>query len=70
MNINPDRVPVIVGAAQVNDRPNDPFAGLDSLGLMAAAARGADGDAGGGWLSALDSVAVVDQLSFPELGDL
>lgn len=70
MSSDPARVPVIVGAAQINDRPADPFAGLDSLGLMIAAARAADADAGGGWLHDLNSVAVVDQLSFPELGDL
>ncbi len=70
MSIDPTRVPVIVGAAQINDRPTDPLAGLDSFGLMAAAAHRADADAGGGWLNRLDSVAVVDQLSFPELGDL
>jgi len=62
------RIPVIVGVGQVNDRPADPFAGLDSLGLMEAAARAAEADGGGGWLARLDSVGVVDQLSFPELG--
>lgn len=70
MSIDPARVPVLVGAAQINDRPSDPFAGLDSLGLMEAAARGADADAGGGWLEGLDSIAVVDQISFPDLGDV
>ncbi|HYD86441.1 MAG TPA: hypothetical protein VEA80_03105 [Vitreimonas sp.] len=65
-----ERIPVIVGVGQINDRPADPFAGLDSLGLMAAAARAADVDAGGGWLTRLDSVAVVNQISFPALGDV
>jgi len=63
------RLPVIVGVGQVNDRPQDPFDGLDSLGLMAAALRQADADAGSGWLHRLDSLAVVDQISFAELGD-
>lgn len=68
--IDPAHVPVIVGVGQVNDRPSDPFAGLDSLGLMAAAARRADEDAGGGWLPRIDSLAVVDQISFRGLGDV
>jgi acetyl-CoA C-acetyltransferase len=66
------RIPVIVGVGQVNDRDetDKPSLGLDSLGLMEAALRAADRDAGGGWLSRLDSLAVVDQISCPELGDV
>ena len=52
------RIPVIVGVGQVNDRPADPQQGLDSLGLMEAALRVADEDAGGGWLARLNSLAV------------
>jgi acetyl-CoA C-acetyltransferase len=65
-------IPVIIGVGQINDRdePAKPALGLDSLGLMEAALRAADSDAGGGWLSALESLAVVDQISFPELGDV
>src|SRR3984957_9859360 len=37
---------------------------------MEAALRAADQDAGGGWLSTLDSLGVVDQISWPELGDV
>jgi acetyl-CoA C-acetyltransferase len=64
MSNDPERIPVIVGVGQVNDRPMDPQAGLDSAGLMEAALRAADADAGGGWLEALDSLALVDQISF------
>ncbi|UPT63901.1 MAG: hypothetical protein M0D54_04985 [Hyphomonadaceae bacterium JAD_PAG50586_4] len=65
------RTPVIVGVGQLNDRPVDPMAGLDTLGLMAAAARLAEADTGGGaWLAGIDSVGVVDNLSFRELGDV
>jgi acetyl-CoA C-acetyltransferase len=67
------RIPVIIGVGQVNDRDAVTGAaslGLDSLGLMAAALRAADRDAGGGWLSRLDSLAVVEQISCPELGDV
>lgn len=67
---DPERIPVIVGVGQVNDRPADPQAGLDSLGLMVAALRVADTDAGGGWLADLDSLAVVDQISFRQLNPL
>ena len=69
-NYNP--IPVIVGVGQLNDRdePGKPSLGLDSLGLMEAALRAADRDAGGGWLPRLESLGVVDQISFPELGDV
>ncbi|WP_095012521.1 acetyl-CoA acetyltransferase [Tsuneonella mangrovi] len=62
-----EAIPVIVGVGQVEDRPGDPFAGLDSVGLMVAALKAADQHAGGGWLADVDSLAVVSQLSFPEL---
>ncbi|UVO50953.1 acetyl-CoA acetyltransferase [Sphingomonas sp. SUN019] len=61
---NPERIAVIVGVGQVNDRPSDPLQGLDSLGLMEAALKEADRDAGDGWLADADSVAVVQQISF------
>ena len=72
MGEDAERIAVIVGVGvgQVNDRPKDPAEGLDSLGLMAAALREADADAGGGWLPRLDSLAVVDQISFRDLGDV
>jgi acetyl-CoA C-acetyltransferase len=66
-NLDPERVPVIVGVGQINDRPANPDTGLDSLDLMVAALRLADEDAGGGWLERLDSLAVVDQISFRQL---
>ncbi|WP_298675333.1 acetyl-CoA acetyltransferase [uncultured Sphingomonas sp.] len=62
--MDPERVAVIVGVGQVNDRPADPMQGLDSLGLMVAALEAADRDAGGGWLADVESVAVVMQISF------
>jgi acetyl-CoA C-acetyltransferase len=66
------RIPVIIGVGQVNDRdePGRPNAGLDSLGLMTAALQAADNDAGGGWLPRLESLGVVDQISYPQLGDV
>lgn len=58
-----DRIPVIVGVGQINDRADE----LDSFQLMNAALEAADTDAGGGWLKQVQSLTVVDQLSFPEL---
>jgi acetyl-CoA C-acetyltransferase len=65
-------IPVIIGVGQVNDRDeqNHASSSLDSLGLMEAALRAADADAGGDWLGRLDSLGVVDQISYPELGDV
>jgi acetyl-CoA C-acetyltransferase len=63
-------IPVIIGVGQVNDRDEQNKASLDSLGLMEAALRAADLDAGGAWLQRLDSLGVVDQISYPELGDV
>jgi acetyl-CoA C-acetyltransferase len=65
MNTDPTRIPVIIGVGQINDRACE----MDSLGLMIAALERADADAGGGWISALDSIAVVNQISFPKLGN-
>jgi acetyl-CoA C-acetyltransferase len=67
---DPSRTPVIIGVGQINDRPETPEAGLDPVGLMAAALRIADEDAGGGWLAQLDSLDVVDQISFRHLNPL
>jgi acetyl-CoA C-acetyltransferase len=65
MNTNPERTPVIIGVGQFNDRACE----HDSLGLMIEALKVADADAGGGWIEALDSLAVVNQISFPALGN-
>ena len=59
-----ERVAVIVGVGQVNDRPADPAQGLEPLDLMRVALERADADAGGGWLADVESVAVVPQISF------
>ena len=36
---DPERIPVIIGVGQLNDWPDDPDDGLDSLGLMVAALK-------------------------------
>ena len=66
---DPERIPVIIGVGQVNDRPDDPDRGLDSLGLMIAALNVAAQDAGVS-LADIDSLAIVDQISFHSLGKL
>lgn len=65
-----ERVPVIVGVGQVNDRPAEPARGLDPVALMAEALRRADTDAGGGVLADCDILAVVRQIAFPKLADV
>ena len=69
MMSDPERIPVIIGVGQVNDRPDDPDRGLDSLGLMVAALKVAADDAGVP-LADIDSLAIVDQISFHQLGKL
>lgn len=71
MNTAEDRIPVIVGVGQYNDRPDIAVEGMDSLGLMIEALKIAERDAGGSdWLKDAEGVLVVDQISFPQLGDL
>ena len=65
MNTDPNRIPVIIGVGQVNDRTSS----FDSFELMVQALEAADADGGGGWIKALESVAVVNQISFPQLGN-
>lgn len=66
--MDPERVAVIVGVGQVNDRPADPAQGLDAIGLMRVALEEAEKDAGGtpgrGWLADLGSLGIVQQISF------
>ena len=45
--LSPDRIPVIAGIGEINDRPKDVAASLEPAALMAEAARRADTDAQG-----------------------
>ena len=67
---DPHKTPVIIGVGQINDRPETPADSLDPIGLMIAALRLADEDAGGGWLGNCDSLGVVSQLGWPQLNPL
>lgn len=68
------RTPVIVGAGQVMQRLDDPSRAREPIDLLADAARAADADAGAtrSVLAALDTIAVVDMVSwkYPDPGAL
>lgn len=70
MSVDPERVAVIVGVGQVNDRPADPAQGMEPVALMRAALEAADRDAGGGWLADVASLGVVQQISFRDQNPL
>jgi acetyl-CoA C-acetyltransferase len=63
-------IPVIVGVGQFNDRPAKDADGMDPVGLMIEAIGRADRDAGGSWIQGVQSLGVVGQISFPEIGDI
>jgi acetyl-CoA C-acetyltransferase len=58
------RIPVIIGIGEVLDRPADPRDGLEPLEMLLRCAAGADADAGGGWLRRIDTLRVVNQISW------
>jgi acetyl-CoA C-acetyltransferase len=68
------RTPVIAGAGQVSQRDEDPTGALEPIDLLADAARAADADARArrSVLAALDTIAVVDLVSwkYPDPGAL
>ena len=68
MTTDPERMPVIIGVGQINDRPADPLEGLDPPALMIAALRRAEEDAGAKLLGAVESLAP-DLLTFWMLPD-
>jgi hypothetical protein len=64
MPLPADRTPVIIGVADIIDRPADPAAALEPLALVAAAVKAADDDAGGGFLARIDSIDVIHMVSW------
>jgi acetyl-CoA C-acetyltransferase len=59
-----NRIPVIVGVGEIRDRPSDLAKGLEPLALMAEALKSAERDAGAGLLTHVDSLDVVNFVSW------
>ena len=59
-----ERVPVIIGVGEVVDR-GDADVPREPVALMAQALAAADADGGGGWLDRLDSLDIVNSVSWP-----
>src|ERR1044072_9259884 len=59
-----DRIPVIVGFGEIADHPAELAAGLEPLALLEAAVRRAGEDAGAPLLTEIDSLDVVNFLSW------
>jgi hypothetical protein len=58
------RTPVIIGVGEVLDRPSNLQVSKEPLRLMAEALRRADEDAGGGWLDRIESLDVVNSMTW------
>ncbi|MCD9088297.1 acetyl-CoA acetyltransferase [Stenotrophomonas sp. SY1] len=58
-------IPVIVGVGECLDRPQHPRDGLEPMDLMLRAARAAEDDAGAALLAQVDSLDVVNLVSWP-----
>ena len=65
MKFRPDRTPVIVGVGQVIDRPERAETGLQPSELMAQALERADADGQGGWMRQIDSLDLIQSVSWP-----
>ncbi|PZN92289.1 MAG: acetyl-CoA acetyltransferase [Alphaproteobacteria bacterium] len=64
MALPADRTPVIIGVGDIIDRPADPALAREPLQLMADAVNAADADAGGGFLHRIDSMDVINLVSW------
>ncbi|HEU0083707.1 MAG TPA: acetyl-CoA acetyltransferase [Bradyrhizobium sp.] len=62
--MSPERIPVIVGVGEIADHPAELTAGLEPLALLEAAVRRAGEDAGAPLLNEVDSLDVVNFLSW------
>jgi acetyl-CoA C-acetyltransferase len=63
-SLSEDRIPVIVGVGEIVDRPEEIADGLEPLTLLEQALKRAEADSGGKWLGELDSLDVVNFLSW------
>src|SRR3954462_15923230 len=59
-----DRIPVIVGVGEITDRPADLKSGLEPLSLLEEALKRAEQDSGGKLLGDIQSLDVVNFLSW------
>jgi acetyl-CoA C-acetyltransferase len=59
-----DRIPVIVGTGEITDRPNEITDGLEPLALLIEALKRAEADSGAALLGEIDSLDVVNFLSW------
>jgi acetyl-CoA C-acetyltransferase len=59
-----DRIPVIVGVGEIVDRPQQIAAGLEPLALLVEALKRAEADSGGKLLGEIDSLDIVNFLSW------
>jgi acetyl-CoA C-acetyltransferase len=58
------RIPVIVGVGEIVDRPNEITEGLEPLALLVEALKRAEADSGGRLLSEIESLDIVNFLSW------
>lgn len=63
-SLSPDRIPVIVGIGEIVDRPKEIIEGLEPLDLLEQALRRAEQDAGAKLLGEVQSLDVVNFLSW------
>src|SRR5712675_1391221 len=59
-----DRIPVIVGVGEIVDRPKEIAEGLEPLALLVEALKRAEQDSGGRWLGEIESLDIVNFLSW------
>jgi acetyl-CoA C-acetyltransferase len=59
-----DRIPVIIGVGEITDRPKEIAAGLEPLALLEEALKRAEDDSGGKLLGDIDSLDIVNFLSW------
>jgi acetyl-CoA C-acetyltransferase len=62
--VSDDRIPVIVGAGEITDRPADLKCGLEPLDLLELALKRAEQDSGGKLLGEIQSLDIVNFLSW------
>jgi len=63
MSARKPRIPVIVGIGELIDKAGDPA--LEPVEMLRRCAQLADADAGGGWLRRIDSLLIVNSMSWP-----